>query len=261
MRIIVLVKQLPDLVEELEVDSDGTDVDREFLKFVPNEWDEQALEEALLIKEATGAEVVVVGLDDPEIDQSLYTAIARGADRAVKLVGAGKGWLSTHARAEMIVSWLGSLGDNAFDLIMTGVQAADDLDGQLAAVLAARLGLPHAAVVVRVESKEGAITVSQELGGGINIEEEITLPAVIGMQTARQAPRYASITRVRQAMQAGGVEEVQASVPAQPWQDGLVIRRLYPPEKSGHAEMLEGTPAEVADKIVELLQARGLVKG
>lgn len=258
MRIIVLVKQLPDLVEELEVDSDGTDVDREFLKFVPNEWDEQALEEALLIKEANGAEVVVVGLDDPDIDQSLYTAIARGADRAVKLVGAGEGWLSTHARAEMIAEWLGG---NAFDLILTGVQAADDLDGQLAAVLAARLGLPHAAVVVGIDPKDGAITVTQELGGGINVDEEITLPAVIGMQTARQAPRYASITRVRQAMQAGGIEEVQASTFATPWHEGLVIRRLFPPEKSGHAEMIEGSPGDVADKIVELLRARGLVKG
>lgn len=256
MRIIVPVKQLPDVVEELEVDGTGADVDREFLKFVPNEWDEQALEEALLIKEAVGAEVIVVGLDEPDIDQSLYTAIARGADGAVKLTGTGEGWVSTHARAEILAAWL---ADQTFDLVLTGVQAADDLDGQLAAVLGARLGLPHAAVVVNVEPKDGRIAVSQELGGGTNVEAEITLPAVIGMQTARQSPRYASITRIRQAMQAGGIDEVPAAVPAEAWQAGLVIRRLYPPEQSGHAEMLDGSPGEVADKIIELLRARGLV--
>lgn len=257
MRIIVLLKQLPDLVEELEVDPSGVDVDREFIKFVPNEWDEQALEEALLLKESSGAEVVAVGVDEPEIDQSLYTAIARGADRAVKLTGAGEGWLSTHARSEVLARWL---EDQDFDLLMTGVQAADDLDGQLAGVLAARLGLPHAAVVVRVEAKDGRVSISQELGGGTNVEAEMELPAVIGMQTARQAPRYASITRIRQAMQAGGIEEVEVAAPAETWAAGLEIQRLYPPEKTGHAEMLSGSAGDVAEQIIRLLQARGLAK-
>lgn len=257
MRIIVPVKQLPDLVEDLELDPSGTDIDREFLKFVANEWDEQALEEALLIKEATGAEVVVVGLDEPEIDQTLYTAIARGADTAVKLLGTGDGWLSTHARAEILAGWLSG---QTYDLVLTGVQAADDLDGQLASVLAGRLGLPHAAVVVSLEMKDAAVVVSQELGGGVVGDSHVPMPAVIGMQTARQAPRYAPITRIRQAMQAGGVREVPTTPPATTWPEGMTVRRLYPPEKAGHAEMLTGSSGEVAERIVELLRARGLVK-
>jgi electron transfer flavoprotein beta subunit len=162
MRIIVAMKQLPDLVEELEVDSNGTDVDREFVKFVPNEWDEQALEEALLIKESTGAEVVVVGLDDPDMDQTLYTAIAKGADRIVKITGTGAAdaWLTTRDRAAVLANWL---AHQQFDLIMTGVQSADDLDGQLAGVLAALLGLPHASVVVRAEVKDGFVAVAQDV--------------------------------------------------------------------------------------------------
>lgn len=257
MRIIVPVKQLPDLVEDLELDPSGTDIDREYLKFVANEWDEQALEEALLIKETVGAEVVAVGLDEPDIDQTLYTAIARGADSAVKLTGVGEGWLSTHARAAILAAWLSG---QTYDLVITGVQAADDLDGQLAAVLAGRLGLPHAAVVVSLEVKDGTIVVSQELGGGAVGESDVPLPAVIGMQTARQAPRYAPITRIRQAMQAGGVSEVAAAAPAEAWPEGMTVRRLYPPAKSGHAEMLSGSSGEVAEKIIELLRARGLVK-
>ncbi|MHB1928563.1 MAG: electron transfer flavoprotein subunit beta/FixA family protein [Acidimicrobiales bacterium] len=258
MRIVVPVKQLPDVVEELEVDAGGADIDREFLKFVPNEWDEQALEEALLIKEAVGAEVVVVGLDEPDIDQTLYTALARGADRAVKLTTTAAGWVSTSARAEILTAWLAG---EAFDLILTGVQAADDLDGQLAAVLAARLGLLHAAVVVAVEPKDGVVSVTQELGRGTNVEEEMHLPAVIGVQAARQAPRYASITRVRQAMQAGGIEELPAASATREWPPGLTLRRLYAPEATDHAEMLDGGPGQVADRIIELLRARGLVGG
>src|SRR5258708_19777470 len=98
MRIVVPLKQVPDLVEELELNDDGTDVDREFLKFVTSEWDEQALEEALLVKEATGAEVVVVGFDDPDVDMTLYTALAKGADRAAKLTGLPDAGLHPHTR-------------------------------------------------------------------------------------------------------------------------------------------------------------------
>ncbi len=255
MRLIVAMRQLADLVEELEVDTEGTDIDREFVKFVSNEWDEAALEEALLVKEAAGAHVTVVALDEPDVDQTLYTALAKGADRAVKLTGAPEAWLPTRTRAALLAGWLEG---ETFDAVLTGVQAADDLDGQLAGLLGARLGLPHAAVVVRVEPAGDRLAVSQELGGGTVAEEEITTPVVLGVQAARQAPRYAPITRIRQAMQAGGLEEVP--VGEAPASIGPEVRRLFPPEKTGHAEMLTGAPADVAGKIVELIRAKGLAK-
>ncbi len=249
------MKQIPDLVEELEVDSEGTDIDREYLKFVSNEYDEQALEEALLIKESTGAEITVVGLDEEDIDQTLYTAIAKGADKAVKLTGTGDGWVDTHTRADILASWLSG---QSFDLILTGVQAVDDLDGQLATLLGARLGIPHAAVVVEVQPKDDKVTVRQEFSAGMAIEQEISLPAIVGIQAARQAPRYAPITRIRQAMQSGGLEEVAANTESAG--SGLSIRRLYLPEKAGHAEMIDGSPEDVADKILELIRSKGLLK-
>ena len=83
MRIVVPMKAVPDLVEEIELNPGETDIDREFLSFILSEWDAQALEEALLVKDASGAEVVAVGLAaDPDIDQALYTALAKGADAA-----------------------------------------------------------------------------------------------------------------------------------------------------------------------------------
>lgn len=256
MRIVVPMKQVPDLVEELELAPGGTDVDREFLKFVLNEFDDHALEEALLLKEASGGEVVVVALDEPDVDQALYTAVAKGADRAVKLTGAGEGWLGSHARASVLAEWLRG---QEFDLVLTGVQAADDLDGQLAPTLGAMLGLPHVSVVVGIEPKDGAAKVSQEFSGGRSSELEVRLPAVLGVQAARQAPRYASITRIRQAQQAGGLEEVAVAAPEAG--AGFAVRRLFAPEKGGGAEMLAGGADEVAERIAEVLRARGLVKG
>lgn len=256
MRIVVPVKQVPDLVEELELADDGTDIEREYLKFVVNEFDDYALEEALLIKEASGAEVIVVALDDTDIEQTLYTALAKGADRAVRLTGAGgaEAWLDSHARAAVLASWLAG---EAPDLVLTGVQAADDLDGQLASILGARLGWPHVAVAVGVEAKDGTARVRQEFTGGVVAELDVALPAVVGTQTARKGPRYVPITRIRQVMQEGNIETVAA--PAAGSVGGLTVRRLYAPEASGHAEMLTGSVDAIADRIIELIRAKGVL--
>ncbi|MEZ5116595.1 MAG: hypothetical protein R2737_10040 [Candidatus Nanopelagicales bacterium] len=255
MRVAVILKAVPDLVEEMELNDDGTDLDREYLKFVSNEWDEQALEEALLLKDSDGVEVTAVGLaDDQDIEQALYTALAKGADAAVAVDGAAG--IDTRSRAAALAEWLSG---QQFDLVLTGVQAPDDLDGQLPSALAAALGWPHVSVVVSVGVSGGTATVRQEFAAGRAADHEVTLPAVIGVQVARQAPRYAPVTRVRQVMQAGGLGTGSVSPAAA--DSGLKVRRMYPPETSSHAEMLEGSPEDVAAKIVELLRSRGLVKG
>ncbi|MBI3688673.1 MAG: electron transfer flavoprotein subunit beta/FixA family protein [Actinobacteria bacterium] len=255
MRIAVILKAVPDLVEEMELTSDGTDLDREYLKFVTNEWDEQALEEALLLKDSDGAEVVAVGMaDDPDIEQALYSAVAKGADRAVTIAGATG--VDTRSRAAAVAAWL---KDNPADLVLSGVQAPDDLDGQLPAALGAALGLPHVSVVVSVALDGAAAIVRQEFSGGRAADLNVTLPAVLGIQVARQAPRYAPVTRVRQVMQSTTIDE--ASVAVDEAAAGIRVRRMYPPEKTTHAEMIDGSPAEVAARIVELLRSRSLVKG
>lgn len=256
MRVVVALKAVPDLVEEMELNPEETDIDREYLKFVLNEWDDQALEEALLLKESSGATVVALGVgSDPDIDQALYTALAKGADQAVKLEVDGP-VTNSHDRAALVGAYL---AEQPADLLVTGVQAPDDLDGQLAPMVAARLGLPHVSVVTSVASAgDGKVSVRQEFSGGRSTELELTLPAVVGLQAAHQAPRYAPISRVRQMMQAGGIEAAPVSpvlVGA-----GLTVRRMYAPEKTSHAEMITGSPSEVADRIVGLLASRGLAK-
>jgi electron transfer flavoprotein beta subunit len=257
VKLIVPVRQVPDVVEDLELTPDASDVDRELVKFVVNEYDEQALEEALCIKETSGAEVVVVGLDEPDVDRSLFGALAKGADRAVKLLGTGEGWLDGHRRSAVLAAWLAG---ESYDLVLTGVQAADELDGQLPTLLGARLGLPHVSVVVRVDVEAPAARVRQELAGGTVVEEEVTLPAVIGVQAARQAPRYVSIGRIRQAQQSRAVEAVPAPSAGAGCPAGFRLRRLLLPERAAHAEMLSGGPGEVAGRIVELIRARGLIE-
>jgi electron transfer flavoprotein beta subunit len=255
MRIVVPLKQTVDLVEELELNDDGTDVEREYLTFRLNEWDEQALEEALLLKDAGGSTVTVVGLDEPDVDQSLYAALAKGADGAVKLTGDFEGGVSSHQRAAILAEYLRG---EEYDLVLIGVQTPEDLDGQTGVILAGTLGLPHAAVAVAVEPLDGGVKVSQEFGAGVVHELKITGPAVIGIQAARQAPRYVPISRIRAAMQEGGIAEQPA--PEVSATAGITVRRMYAPQSSSHAEMLGDDADAVATRIVEIIKERGALK-
>jgi electron transfer flavoprotein beta subunit len=255
MNIVVPLKQTVDLVEELELNDDGNDVEREYLTFKLNEWDEQALEEALLLKDGAGASVTVVALDETDVDQSLYSAKAKGADNAVKLTGDFEGGVSSHQRAAILAEHLKTA---QYDLVLIGVQTPEDLDGQAGVILAGMLGVPHVSVAIGVEPAGGGFKVSQELGAGVVHELKVTGPAVIGIQAARQAPRYVPISRVRAAMQEGGIEEQAApEVSAGP---GVTVRRMYAPESSSHAEMLSGDADSVAARIVEIIRDRGVLK-
>ncbi|MDE3074974.1 MAG: electron transfer flavoprotein subunit beta/FixA family protein [Chloroflexota bacterium] len=254
MRIFVPVKQVPDLVEELEVDASGTDLDRQWLTYKLNEFDDHALEEALLLKEEAGGEVVVAALDSDVADDILYTALAKGADRALK-IPAGDGPASSHAVARIMAEVARSV---EADIILTGVQAADDLHGQNGPLIAGYLDLPHVSVVTSVRPSGQAVEVHQEYAGGLTARIEVDLPAVLGIQAARQSPRYVPVSRVRQAMKEGRIDSLAAAGGA----DGSVpaVRRVFKPESAGRAEMIDGSTQVVVDRLLEILNERGLVR-
>lgn len=257
MEIVVPVKMVPDLVEELEVDASGSALDRTFLKLRINEFDEHALEEALLLKAKHGGSVTVISLDTGEVDETLFTCLAKGADRAIKVTGEFEDGVSSHTAAGILAQVLGSV---RYDLILTGVQAADDRDGQVGILLASALDLPHVSVVSGVElvADGKAVTVRQEYSGGVMAELEVDLPAVLGIQAAREAPRYAPVSKVRQAMKTQKLEEVAA--PAVEVGAGSTVSRLSKPEAGGRAEILEGSSEEIAERLTAILGERGLLK-
>lgn len=257
MRIVVPVKQVPDLVEELEIAPDGKSLERDAVKYVLNEFDDHALEEALQLKEAHGGvEVVAATLDYGDADQVLYTCLAKGADRAIKVGGPFDEPPDSHATARLLADLL---KEQAPDLVLVGVQAPDDLDGQVAPLLATYLGLPHVSVATRLElGADGrTLTVRQEYSGGLMAEFEADLPAVLGIQAARATPRYAPVSRVRQLMRSAPLEAVAAGMPA--GNGSLAVERLFKPTSGARAEMLGDHVEEVAQAIVRLLRERGLV--
>jgi len=255
MHIVVPIKEVPDLVEELEVNAEGNDLQRDELKYKLNEWDEQAIEEAVCLKEAGDATVTVIAVDTGDVDTYLFTALAKGADRAIKVTGDFPKGCDSHTMAGALAAIIPGL---EADLILSGVQAADDLDGQLPVVLATRLGLPHISVVSGITLGSGSATVRQEYSGGMMAELEVTLPAVLGVQAARQAPRYAAVSKVRQLMKSAQLEELAGDAAAV--DTGIRVRRLFRPSSAGHAEMIDGDAEAQAQRIWELLNERKLVR-
>src|SRR3954465_7552521 len=251
MNIAVAVRLMPKAGEELELDPSGTDIDREYVDMTLCDFDDQALEEAVLIKEATGATVTAVGLKADGIEEALRTAYARGADRVVI---ADPGELDPYDTRGAALAFADAFGQLAPDLVLTGVQTPYDAFGQTAPVLAVTLGWPQANVIVGVTVEGSAARVVQEYAGGRLGVLELQLPAVVGVQSASQPPRYVSMARLRAAMTEANLETLPVSVPAG---SGGRIVALARPEPQSHAKMLEGDAEEVAAQIVAVLRERG----
>ena len=252
MNIAVAVRLMPKTGDELELDPSGTDIDREYVDMTITDFDDQALEEAVLIKEATGATVTAVGLKADGIEEALRVAYARGADRVV-IVDAGEidpydSRTASHAFAE-------AFRQLAPDLVFVGVQTPSDVFGQTAPLLAVDLGWPQASVVVGVAVEDGRARVTQEYAGGRLAVLGLALPAVIGVQSASSPPRYVSMTRLRQAMSEASAETLAVS--AAPAEAPAELVSLARPEARERATMLEGDAEEIAAQILGVLRERG----
>lgn len=255
MNIVVLVKLVPDLVEELEINENGTALDTTFMRLIINEPDEHALEQAILLKEREGGEVTVIGPDIEDMDGVLHTAYAKGADRVIKLTGDFEIESNNHALARAFSAVVPEFQP---DLVLTGVQAHNDLDGALGPILAEYLAMPYVGYVSGVNAAGEKLSVRKEYPGGLIAELEVASPAVLGIQAAEQPPRYVAISKVRQAMKTVTIEE-QAAVDLDP-SGGPTVSQMFQPQVAERAEMLEGDADEVAAKLVQLFGELGVLE-
>ena len=255
MNIIVPIKQVPNLTDDLEINSEGNNLDHDALQYVLNEFDEHAIEEAVLAKESAGGAITVIGVDTTgELDGALHTALAKGADKAAKVTGDFPRGVDSHTQARLLAEAIQGMSP---DLVLTGVRAADDRDGQVGPMIAAHLGLPYIGVVTGVEVTDGKVVVHKEYAGGVMAEFEAALPLVVGVQAAHQPQRYAPVSKIRQIAKAVSIEEIAGDVALGA---GSTVRRMFKPESAGHAEMWEGSPEEIAEKIVALMAEKGVLK-
>jgi electron transfer flavoprotein beta subunit len=254
MKIVVPISMIPDLVEELSIDESGRALDMAWTRLIINEFDDHAVEQAILLKEGGGGEVIVLGFDADGLDDALYTAAAKGADHLIKLTGDFKEYLNSHARARVLT---GVIKEMQPDLIFTGVQAHNDLDGQVGPILAELLGLPYIGYIAGVELDGGKAIVRKEYPGGLIGEMEIALPAVLGIQASETPPRYVAFSKVRQAMKTATVEEMAVEV--SDWSGGPEVERMFLPEVAERATMIEGSVEDVSMKLLEIFKEQGVM--
>lgn len=250
MKILVCMKQVPQKDAPLKVNESGTWI-REDVSYEVNEPDAYALEEALRQKEKQGGEVVVITSGPARSQQVLREALAKGADRAIHLEGDEFVSLDAFNTAKAISA---AIKDEQFDLIFTGLQSDDYGYAQTGVILAELLGLPHATIIMQIEKADGGIKVKRELEAGYFQFVEMPLPAVLTIQSGINKLRYATLIGIKQAknkpLKKVAFAEVQPTLGANLQQ----IQRLYIPQKVKKTEILEGSPAEIAKKLVDKLR-------
>ena len=246
MKIAVLLKKVPDLVEDLEVDGSEKALNTDEIKFKLNEYDDHALEEAILLKESGAAdEVVAMAVDGEDVDKMLFTAIAKGVDKATKLTDGNPA--DSHQLGKAFAN---ALAVESYDLVFTGVQSVDDRDGQMAPILASYLHVPCVSVVSGVSVSDGTAVVHKEYSGGMMGEFEVDLPAVLGIQAAKQAPRYTPVSKIKQVQETAVIKEVSMGDLGSGAGSSVAI--MAPPEKGAGAEILDDIEA-----LMDVLKDKG----
>lgn len=256
MKICVCVKQVPDSDATLTINPERTWIVETGVNFEINPYDRYALEEALKIKDADGAEVVALGIGPDRAAQALKTCLATGADRAIHLKDeafqCGDAWSNATALAAAI-------RPESPDLVLCGLLADDDNQAQTGVILAELLGMPHATGVMKMEKVDGGLRVERELEGDRREVVDLPLPALVTTQTGINEPRYASIKGIMSAKR----KELRAVAPAdlglEPSAVGGAGARirffdLAAPLKTSECEFLSGSTADIAAGLVKRIR-------
>jgi electron transfer flavoprotein beta subunit len=254
MNIIVCVKQVPKKDSILRIGADQKWIDERDISYEMSEADAYALEEALRQKEKLGGEVVVISLGPERVRQTIKEALAKGADRAIHI---SDPVLDSSSDAGVIASALGAaLKSETFDVIMTGLQSDDYGFAAVGLILAEKLGLPSATIVMEVQQEGSGLKVKRELESGWFQWVLLPMPALLTIQSGINPLRYATLKGIMAAKKKE-IREVNASglglteADLTPRQE---IQRVYLPEKTKRTEMLEGKPSEISAKLIEKLR-------
>ena len=255
MKILVCLKQVPQKDAPLKLNEAG-DWIREDVPYEVNEPDAYALEEALQQKARHGGEVVVLTAGPARAQQVLREALAKGADRAIHLED--ERFIRMDA-ANLARAIAGSISEEAFDLIFTGLQSDDLGYAQTGVLLGEVLGWPHATIIIGIEKTETGLRLKRELEAGYYQYVDCPLPALLTIQSGINKLRYATLNGIKQARLKPVRKVAWADVEGRLRKNQQVIERLYVPVKQKRTEILEGTPAEAARLLVDRLKNQARV--
>src|SRR5437868_9264022 len=234
MKIIVMMKQVANKDAILRINKDATWIEEGDLSFEVSESDGYALEEALRVREKLGGVVIVCSMGPQRVKGVIKDALARGADRAIHVVGDNLTHLSPFAAASVLAD---AIRDEKPDLVMTGLQSDDYGYGQTGVIMAELLALPHATIVIEVDASDDTLRVKRELESGWYQWYSMPTPALLTIQSGISQIRYATLKGIMAAKK----KEIKEITPAG---DSLQrsshqrIERIYLPEKTKQTQFL-----------------------
>lgn len=257
MNAIICMKQVPDTETRFQV-KDGAVVD-EGIQYVVNPYDEYAIEECLLKKEATGeGQVTVICLGPERAREAILQALALGCDEAIHLDDPAFEGADAFVTAQVLAAAVKKVG--AYDFIFAGKQGVDNDNAQVGILLAEMLDLPHVSVITKLDLADGKATAQREVEGGKQVVET-SLPAVFTAQKGLNEPRYPSFRGIRQAKRKPyttwsatdlGLDPAALEVKSE------MVSAVLPPERAG-GKIIEGETAEAAKELVRLLREEAKV--
>ncbi len=242
MKVLVPVKRVVDYNVKIRVKADGSGVELANVKMSMNPFDEIAVEEAIRLKEKGKAtEIVAVSIGPQQAQETLRTALAMGADRAILV--------KTDVNCEplAVAKLLKAVVEKESpQLVILGKQAIDDDSNQTGQMLAALLGWPQGTFAFKVEMGEGTIDVTREVDGGLQTVS-LQMPAIVTTDLRLNEPRYASLPNIMKAKKKPLDESSPEALGVDVTPKLTVLKTAEPPGRSAGVKV--GSPAELVQKL------------
>jgi len=253
MKILVCVKQVPDMESAFRINAEGTWLEERDLAFRMNEYDEYALEQAIRVKEQEGnaPDVTVLSIGPARVGEALKKGLAMGADRGVHI----QDDLAYQKDSFQIASVISAFAkDKNYDLIFTGMQSQDRGSAQVGPMMAELLGIACVTTVVGFSLSGDQVTVRRELEGGLKQVVRFKLPGLVTCQLGLNTPRYPTLPNIMKARQKELITFNMADLTKT--ESLTTTRKMYKAEKKGGGLVLEGSNNDLADKLVALLKEK-----
>jgi electron transfer flavoprotein beta subunit len=256
MKLLVCIKQVPDLESRFKPNPEGVWYSDTDLAWRMNEYDEFAVEQAVQLREKIGdtAELTVLSIGPDRVVESVKKALAMGCDNAVHVQDPAAASKDPWQIADIIATYA---KDNGFDLIFTGMQSQDRGSAQVGVTVAELLGCSCCTTLVGFEYDNGIITAKRELEGGIKGIVKMKIPALVTCQLGLNIPRYPTLPNIMKSKK----KEIRTIVVSDlfPSEPLATTVSFYPPTKKGGGIVLEGEVPSLVEQLIVILKEKTTV--
>jgi electron transfer flavoprotein beta subunit len=256
MKLLVCIKQVPDLESRFKPDAAGTWYNETDLAFRMNEYDEYAVEQAVQLREklGEGTELTVLSIGPDRVVEAIKKALAMGCDNAAHIQDSAASAKDPWQIASIIAAYA---KDKNFNIIFTGMQSQDRGSAQVGVTVAEQLGFACTTTIVGFDYAEGTVTATRELEGGIKGIVTLKTPALVTCQLGLNVPRYPTLPNIMKAKK----KEIAAIPVADLLTEAPLATTVsfHPPAKKGGGIVLEGDVGELVDKVIAILKDKTAV--